>query len=83
MQTSYKKAEKEYFDKLLSKGVITNKEFWDKLKPALSENNPNHQNNIILKENEDLISDDSKISEILNNQYVNVEGYQLNLHPQT
>ena len=59
-------------DKLLSKGVITNKEFWDKLKPALSENNPNHQNNIILKENEDLISDDSKISEILNNQYVNV-----------
>ena len=52
--------------------MITNKEFWAKLKPALTESNPNHQNDIILKENENLISDDNKISEILNNYYVNI-----------
>ena len=67
-----KKAEKEYFDKILSKGIITNKDFWAKLKPALTESNPNHQNDIVLKENEILISDDNKISEIFNNHYINV-----------
>ena len=51
--------------------VITNKEFWGKVKPALSEHNPTIYNtNIILQEGNDLISDDNKISEILNNQYI-------------
>ena len=31
------KAEKEHFEKILSKGIMTNKDFWNKLKPALTE----------------------------------------------
>ena len=42
-----KKAEKEYFENILSKGIITNKEFWKKIKPALTESNPTKNNNII------------------------------------
>ena len=61
-----KKAEREYFDKILSKGIITNKEFWQKIKPALTDSNPNSQTDIILKEGDDLISDDNNLSKILN-----------------
>ena len=51
---------------------MTNKDFWEKVKPALTDKNPNHQDDIILKESDDLIIDDNKISEILNQQYVNI-----------
>ena len=66
------KAEKDHFEKILSNGVITNKELWDKVKPALSHKYDKFQSDIILKEGECLISDDVKVSEILNNQYINI-----------
>ena len=61
------KAEEEHFEKILSKGIITNKEFWKKVAPALSSKNSNHLADIILKEPDDeFITDDFKVSEILN-----------------
>ena len=66
------KAEKEHFEKILSKGIMTNKDFWNKLKPALTEKNPTKDTNIILKEGDELITDDIQISKILNEQYINV-----------
>ena len=66
------KAEKEHFEKILSKGIITNKEFWEKVAPSLSSKDPKHTNNIILEESNELITDDTKISEILNDQYINI-----------
>ena len=57
---------------MLSKGKIINKEFWKKIKPALTESNPTKNNNITLKEGEHLISDNDEISKILNDQYVNI-----------
>ena len=54
------KAEKEHFEKILSKGTLTNKEFWNKVKPALSEKSNNAQSDIILKEGEDFIKDDHR-----------------------
>ena len=55
------KAEKEYFDKILAKGIMTNKDFWNKLKPALTEKNPTMNTNIILQEGDELITDDIQI----------------------
>ena len=66
------KAEKEHFDKILAKGIMTNKDFWNKLKPALTEKNPTMNTNIILQEGDKLITDDMQISRILNEQYVNI-----------
>ncbi len=67
------KAEKEHFEKILSKGIITNKEFWEKVAPALSSKEHKHLSDIILKESDDeLITDDFKISEILNYNYINI-----------
>jgi hypothetical protein len=51
---------------------MTNKEFWQKIKPALTDKNPNHQSDIILKEGDKLVNDDIEISKILNHQYVNI-----------
>ena len=60
------KAEKEHFEKILSKGIITNKEFWKKVAPALSSKISNHLADIILKEPDDeFITDDFKTSDIL------------------
>jgi len=71
------KAEKEHFGKFLSKGIITNKEFWKKIALYLSRKDIKHTNNIVLEESNELITDDTKISEILNDQYINiVEKYR-------
>ena len=66
------KAEKENFEKILSNGVITNKDLWDKVKPALSHKYNKFQSDIILKEGENLINDEVTVSEILNDQYINI-----------
>jgi len=66
------KAEKEHFEIILSNGIMTNKDFWNKLKPALTEKNPTKSTNIMLKEEDELITDDIQISKILNEQYINV-----------
>ena len=66
------KAEKGNFDKILAKGIMTNKDFWNKLKPALTEKNPTMNTNIILQEGDKLITDNMQISRILNVQYVNI-----------
>ena len=42
------------------------------MKPALTEKNPTKDTNIILKEGDELITDDIQISKILNEQYINV-----------
>ena len=77
------KAEKDHFESIISKGIMTNKEFWEKVKPALSEHNPTSNTNIILQEGNELISDDNKISEILNNQYINIVEISTGSAPKT
>ena len=68
-----KKAEKEYFDKIISSdGIMTNHKFWDKIGPALSENNNNFRSDIILKEVNELITDDNRLSDILHHQNINI-----------
>ena len=43
------KAEKEHFEKILSKGIITNKEFWEKVAPSLSSKDPKQYNSRRIK----------------------------------
>ena len=49
------------------------KDFWPTIKPFLSKNSQSkNSNNVILKENNVLISDQTKVCETLNNYYVNI-----------
>ena len=62
---------------------MTNKEFWEKVKPALSDCNLKHDSAITLKEGNDFITDDAKISEIFNNQYVNIVEISTGIPPKS
>ena len=77
------KAEKEYFEKLMSTDIITNKEFFKHFKPALSEKNTNFETNIILKQGDEIINDEAQISQILNDQYVNIVEISTGSAPST
>ena len=62
---------------------MTNKEFWNKVEPAMSEKSNNAQSDIILKEGEDFIKDDQLLSAILNDQYVNIVEISTGSAPST
>ena len=66
------KAEKDHIERVLSKGFLTNKDFWKHFGPALSEKYSNTDIDIVLKEGDEMISEDSKIAEIFNEQYINI-----------
>jgi len=77
------KAEKDHFEKILSNGVVTNKDLWEKVKPALSHKYDKFKSDIILKEGESIISEETKVSEILNNQYINIVEISTGTAPST
>ena len=51
---------------------MTNKEFWKVMKPVLTNKGIISSDVIILEENGELISDESKLVEIFNNHYINI-----------
>ena len=67
----------------MSKDIITNKEFFKHVKPALSEKNTNFETNIILKQGDEIINDEAQISQILNDQYVNIVEISTGSAPST
>ena len=77
------KAEKDHFERIVSKGIMSNQEFWKKVKPALSETNPSSNTDIILEENGHLIANNIEISEIFNDQYINIVKSETGLAPET
>ena len=63
---------KNYFMERCSGGPKS-KDFWPTIKPFLSKNSQSkNSNNVILKENNILISDQTEVCETLNNFYVNI-----------
>ena len=66
-----KKAKREYFDNLSLSNITDNKHFWKTVKPFFT--NKQHKNpKIILVENDEIINDNKKNAEIMNNYFVNV-----------
>ena len=65
-------AKSQYYKNATKKGIMTNKEFWKVMKPALTNKGVISSDVIILEENGKLISDESKLVEIFNNHYINI-----------
>ena len=59
------RAKSEYFSKATENGTLTNKEFWKLMKPALTNKGIISSDVIILEENGEFISDESKLVEII------------------
>ena len=66
-----KKTKKDYYNSLNEKDVSDNKTFWKTVKPFLSDKIVSKEQ-ILLVENDEIISEDSKIAESLNSFFSNI-----------
>ena len=67
-----KKVKREYFQNLNINSINDNKTFWKTVKPFLSNKGNSKQKKIILVENNEIIRDDKKNADIMNEYFVNV-----------
>ena len=66
-----KKVKREYYQNLNISSINDNKTFWKTVKPLFSDKNKN-RSKIILVEDENIITDDKKNAEIMNEYFVNI-----------
>ena len=66
-----RKVKKEYIAILNEKNITDNRKFWQTVKPFLSEKNKSREK-ITLVKNQEIISDDVKVANTLNNYFLNV-----------
>ena len=66
-----RKVKREYFANLNEKNIADNKNFWQTVKPFLSEKNKSREK-ITLVKNEEVISDDAEVVNALNNYFSNI-----------
>ena len=51
---------------------IANKKFWDTVKPFLTDKGTHHNQALLLKENDQILRDERKVTEVLNKHFVNI-----------
>ena len=67
-----KKAIKQHFKKATAKDLISNHEFWNLVKPFLSNKGGLFGDDISLVHNDQIVTDDYLLTEIFNNHYINI-----------
>ena len=67
-----KKAVKSHFKTVACNGVTNNKEFWKIIKPFITNKGGLNNNEIILIENEKIISEEKQLTGIFNDHYINI-----------
>ena len=67
-----RKAIKNHFKEATRHGTMSNKEFWDLVKPFLTNKGGLITRDISLVENDTVITDDQELAEILNDHYINI-----------
>ena len=79
------KSIKNYFPKKTEKGpgIMSNKAFWKTIKLLLSNKGTHDKHDIMLQENGSLIKEKEKVSEILNDFYVNIEEHTTGMSART
>ena len=67
-----KKAIKTYFKDITDSGIVENKKFWQTIKPFITNKSGISNNNIMIIENDSLVTDDKKLATIFNDHYINI-----------
>ena len=67
-----KKVKREYFANLNMNCIKDNRTFWKTVKGNFTNKNNDNGKKIILVENNDIISENTKVAEIMNNYFVNI-----------
>ena len=63
---------KFYLNKLAADGIVTNKSFWKFIKPFLQNKSCHAQNDIMLIQNDEIITEEKDLVEIFNKHYINI-----------
>ena len=67
----WRKSITQYFSKITSKGIMTNKQFWKAMIPFLTNKGCLGNNDIILRDGEEVIANDKILAKHFNEHYVN------------
>ena len=67
-----RKAIKDHFKKATSRGIMSNKEFWDLVKPHLSKRGGLSDNNITLMKDQKIFTDKPTLCQLFNDHYINI-----------
>ena len=74
-----KQTKRNYFSNLNLSSLSDSRKFWKKIKPLFSDKGAS-SNKIIICDNENIISDEKKVADLMNNHFTNITK-ELNLKP--
>ena len=78
-----RKAIKQYFSNITSKGIVTNKEFWKTIKPFLTNKGCLENSDIMLINDDEMVTDDKTLAKTFNEHYINIVERSSGLKPET
>ena len=61
-----------YLNKLVDDGTATNKHFWKLIKPFLKNKSFHPQNDVMLIQNDEIISEEKDLAETFDKHYINI-----------
>ena len=77
-----RKAIKQYFSNITSKGIVTNKEFWKTVKPFLTNKGCLENSDIMLINDDEMVTDDKTLAKTFNEHYINIVERSSGLKPE-
>ena len=77
-----RKSMKNYFRKIGQQGIVTNKKFWNTIKPFLTNKGHISSNDIVLIEKDSIITEEKKLVELFNNHYINIVQNSSGMKPE-
>ena len=77
-----KKSMKQYFSNITSKGTVTNREFWKTMKPFLTNKGSLDNSDIMLRGDNEMITDDKRLAKLFNEHYINIIERSSGLKPE-
>ena len=75
------KSIKLYFSNITSKGIVTNREFWKKMKTFLTNKRCLDDCEVMLRDDNKIITDDKRLTKLFNEHYINIVERSSGLKP--
>ena len=77
-----KKSMKHHFSNIISKGTVTNREFWKTMKPFLTNKGCLDNSDIMLRGDNEMITNDKRLAKLFNEHYINIIERSSGLKPE-
>ena len=78
-----RKSIKSYFNKITQNGVVNNKNFWNIIKPFLTNKGFIDGNEITIVDGDEIISEEKELVKIFNEHYINIVERTCGIKPKT